>query len=104
MKEFITPSNHVNFLAKKVFNNLGNYEIVDGSIAYVGKDGGGPLENHSHEHKHLFIVVKGEAKIILDNETIIVKENQHYLVESNVKHSVWNNISDTTIMLGITLK
>ena len=30
--------------------------------------------------------------------------NNSYLVESNVSHSVWNNISDTTIMLGITLK
>lgn len=103
-KDFITPPNHVNFLAKKIFDNLGSYEILDGSIAYLDTNGGGPLKNHSHEHKHLFIVIKGQAKVILDSSEVIINENESYLVESNVSHSVWNNISDTTIMLGITLK
>jgi quercetin dioxygenase-like cupin family protein len=73
-------------------------EIIDGSIAYLEKDGSGPLELHTHEHNHLFIVVKGEAKIFLNNEKVIVHENESYLVKGCIPHSVWNNLSEATIM------
>lgn len=102
MKDFITPPNHVNFLAKKLFGNVG--EIIDGSIAYLEKQGGGPLENHTHEHDHLFIVVEGEAKIILREEIIIIKENESFLVNGEIPHSVWNNIDHKTVMMGISIK
>ena len=102
MTDFITPPNHINFLAKKLFTGMG--EIIDGSIAYLEKDGGGPSELHTHEHNHLFIVVKGEAKIILNNTTVIIKENESYLVEGAIPHSVWNNFSGTTVMIGISVK
>jgi mannose-6-phosphate isomerase-like protein (cupin superfamily) len=68
------------------------------------KDGGGPLEPHTHEYIHLFIVVKGEAKVLLDDKVIIVKENNSYLVEGSIPHSVWNNLTETTIMIGISVK
>jgi len=102
MKNFITPPNHVRFLAKKLFGNIG--EIIDGSIAYLEKQGGGPLENHTHEHNHLFIVTEGEAKIILGEEVIIVKENESYLVDGQIPHSVWNNTENKTVMIGISVK
>ena len=102
MNDFMTPPNHIHFLAKKLFANMG--EIIDGSIAYLEKDGGGPLEPHTHEHNHLFIVVKGEAKILLNNEIITVKENNSYLVDGSIPHSVWNNLAGTTIMIGISVK
>jgi mannose-6-phosphate isomerase-like protein (cupin superfamily) len=102
MKDFVTPPNHVNFLAKTLFANMG--EIIDGSIAYLDKNGGGPSELHTHEHNHLFIVVKGEAKILLGNEETIVKENESYLVKGSVPHSMWNNISETTIVVGLSIK
>lgn len=100
MKEFMTPPNHVNFLAKKLFNDMGR--IKDGSIAYLQKNGGGPTELHTHEHNHLFIVTKGEAKVILGVEEIIIKENESYLVKGKIPHSVWNNIDEETIMIGIS--
>lgn len=102
MNEFITPPNHINFLAKKLFQNVG--EIIDGSIAYLEKQGGGPLKNHTHEHNHLFIVTEGEAKIILNNEVVLVKKNESYLVKGNIPHSVWNNIDGNTVMIGISTK
>ena len=68
----------VNFLAKKLFSNMG--EIIDGSIAYLNINGGGPLELHTHEHNHLFIVVKGEAKIQYADSVVVIKENESYLV------------------------
>ena len=98
---FMTPPNHKNFLAKKLFAEMG--EIIDGSIAYLEKDGGDPSEPHTHEHNHLFIVVKGEAKILLNNETVIVRKNNSYLVQGSIPHSVWNNLTETTIMIGISV-
>ncbi len=102
MSNFITPPNHINFEAKKLFENVG--EIIDGSIAYLQKQGGGPLENHTHNHSHLFIVTQGEAKIILDNECIILRKDESYLVDGKIPHSIWNNLDDTTVMLGISVK
>lgn len=60
MGEFTTPHNHENFKAKKLFESVG--EIIDGSIAYISLNGGGPHKKHTHKHDHLFIVTKGEAK------------------------------------------
>lgn len=102
INDFITPPNHIKFLAKKLFGNCG--EILNGSIAYLQPNGGGPLEVHTHENDHLFIVVKGEAKVILDNETKVIHENESFIVKGNIPHSVWNNINNETIMIGITIK
>ena len=99
---FMTPPNHVNFKAKKLFAEMG--EIIDGSIAYMDLNGGGPTEPHTHEHNHLFIVVKGEAKLLLDKEVVILKKDQSYLVEGKIPHSVWNNIPEETVMIGISVK
>ena len=99
---FMTPPNHVNFKAKKLFAEMG--EIIDGSIAYMDLNGGGPTEPHTHEHNHLFIVVKGEAKLLLDKEVVILKKDQSYLVEGKIPHSVWNNIPEETVMIGILVK
>ena len=48
MDHFITPPNHIKFKAKKLFGAMGT--IIDGSIAYVDLNGGGPTEQHTHEH------------------------------------------------------
>ena len=57
----MTPPKYVNFHAKKLFGEMGR--IVDGSVAYIELNGGGPTELHTHEHNHLFIVTEGEARI-----------------------------------------
>ncbi len=103
MDNFITPKNHINFSAKKLFDKI-DMQIIDGSIAYLQKDGGGPTKAHTHEHDHLFIVTKGEAKILEGEKTIILHENESYLVKGNSSHSIWNNADDETIMIGISLK
>jgi len=38
-------------------------EIIDGAIAYMKLNVGGPVVKHTHPHNHLFIVVKGEARV-----------------------------------------
>lgn len=102
MSEFTTPPNHINFKAKKLFGEVG--EIIDGAVAYIDLNGGGPTTPHTHKHDHLFIVTKGEAKILLNEEEIILKENKSYLVRGEIPHSVWNNHSEETIMIGISVK
>ena len=46
MNEFITPPNHVNFKAKRLFGEMG--QIIDGSVAYIDLNGGGPIQRHTH--------------------------------------------------------
>ncbi len=102
MNDFITPPNHVEFKAKKLFGNVGN--IIDGSIAYINLNGGGPVEQHTHEHNHLFIVTKGEAKIKLADKEVIIKKDESFLVDGKIPHSVWNNVQGETVMIGISVK
>ena len=100
--DFMTPPKHVNFKAKKLFGEMG--KIKDGAIAYMQLQGGGPTEQHTHEHNHLFIVVKGEAKVLLDKEEVIIKENEAFLVKGRIPHSVWNNVESETVMIGISVE
>ena len=99
---FMTPPNHVNFEAKKLFGAVG--EILDGSIAYITLKGGGPTENHTHEHNHLFIVVKGEAKALQGEEEILIHQDEAFLVQGSIPHSVWSNTEEETVMIGISVR
>lgn len=99
---FVTPPNHIYFQSKKLFSDTG--QITDGSIAYLDPKGGGPLEVHTHEHNHLFIVVEGEAKILLDDKEIIIRKDESYLVDGSIPHAVWNNTNSVTKMVGISIK
>ncbi|BCI59530.1 cupin domain-containing protein [Solibaculum mannosilyticum] len=101
MDGFMTPPNHLDFKAKKLFDGMGS--ILDGSIAYVGINGGGPTTPHTHVHSHLFIVTKGQAKIVMDGREVIVKENESYFVDGKIPHSVWNNAATETVMIGISV-
>ena len=99
--EFITPPEHVNFLAKKLY---GNGQISDISIARMGKNGGGPVTVHTHSHGHFFIVTEGEAKIILGDDVVILRKNESFFVDGSIPHSVWNNRDEETVMIGINLE
>lgn len=101
MEDFVTPQDHINFKAKKLFDKCG--QIIDGSIARISLNGGGPTKMHTHEHNHLFIVTQGEAKILLEEKTVIVKKNESFLVKGKIPHSVWNNTDTETVMIGITV-
>lgn len=101
MPELKTPPNHVNFKAKKLFGEMG--QIMDGSLAYMDLNGGGPTQNHTHEHDHLFIVTEGEARICLGDREEILKKEETFLVDGRIPHSVWNNIEGQTVMIGISV-
>ena len=76
----MTPPKHVNFHAKKLFGEMGR--IVDGSVAYIELNGGGPTELHTHEYNHLFIVTEGEARIQLGDETVIIHKMKPSLLKA----------------------
>lgn len=102
MSEYMTPPDHINFKAKKLFGGMG--EIIDGAVAHILPGGGGPQSVHTHSHSHLFIVTEGEAKILYGDETVILKKDESFLVDGKVPHSVWNNTDKETTMIGISVK
>ena len=99
---FMVPPKHINFEAKKLFGEMG--QIIDGAIAYINLKGGGPTEQHTHEHNHLFIVVKGEAKVLLGDEEVIIHQDEAFWVRGSIPHSVWSNQDDETVMIGISVR
>ena len=78
--------------------------IIDGAVAYIDLDGGGPTEPHIHDHNHLFIVTEGEARILLGEREVVVHKDEAFLVDGTIPHSVWNNVNGVTKMIGITVK
>lgn len=102
MKEgFITPPEHIDFEPPKLFGDTGR--IIDGAIAYLSPGGGGPVKQHTHRHNHMFIVVKGEAKVLLGDQTVIIRRDESFLVKGEIPHSVWNNSDGETVMIGINV-
>ena len=99
--QFLTPPHHVNFKAAKLMDDCGN--IKDISLAYIDENGGGPTQEHTHIHDHLFTVIDGEAKIILGDSFKIIKKGESFLVKGNIPHSVWNNCAKQCVMLGVNL-
>lgn len=101
MENFKTPPDHIAFLAKKLFGECGR--IIDGSVAYIEPDGGGPAHPHTHEHSHLFIVVSGEIVIRTPEENLVVRSNESSLVRGTTEHSVWNRTAEKAVVIGISV-
>lgn len=99
---FITPEGHRGFLAKKLFDEMG--DIHWGAIAYIEKNGGGPENNHTHSDYHLFIVVDGEVRIISGDKEILAGKNQAVFVDGMIPHSIWNNGDQTATVIKISTK
>jgi mannose-6-phosphate isomerase-like protein (cupin superfamily) len=100
--QFITPPDHINLRAKRLCENIG--EIMDVSLAYVGPEGGGPLQPHTHDYDHLFIVVEGQAKAVFEDGEAIIDREEALLVEGSRPHAVWNNGASVAVMINITVK
>lgn len=101
-EKFFTPPDHVGFKAKKLF--CVESKGIDGSIAYIDKNGGGPTKQHTHEHNHLFVVTQGQAKVLLGDKVVVIKKDESFLVDGKKPHSVWNDFDGQTVMIGITIK
>ena len=97
MKDFNPVPDHVDFDAKRLFENAG--ALQDGSIIYAKPNGGGPTKDIPHNHNHLFIVIKGEAKVIVEGKESIIPENECATIPGKVSHSIWNNSSENDLIM-----
>ena len=100
-KDFITPPGHAKFLAKKLFDGMG--EIKWGALAYIEPGGGGPAGNHTHPEGHIFIVTEGEATVMLEDKAHLVGKDTMFFVPGNVPHSIWNRGSRTVKVIKISV-
>ena len=60
------------------------------------------LQKHNHRSEH-WIVLKGEADIVIDNKIMLLKESESAFVPANVKHKITNNLSEPLIILETQL-
>ena len=89
MKEFITPPDHIHFLAKKLFADCG--EIIGHLLLYLEK---AVVDLLLYILTSIIICSLWSAgkRVELDGEIRIVDANESFLVNGHIPHSVWNNM------------
>ena len=60
------------------------------------------LQKHKHRSEH-WIVLKGEADIVIDNKIMLLKESESAFVPATKKHKITNNLSQPLIILETQL-
>ncbi len=60
------------------------------------------LQKHNHRSEH-WIVLKGEADIVIDTKIMLLKESESAFVPANLKHKITNNLSEPLIILETQL-
>ena len=60
------------------------------------------LQKHKHRSEH-WIVLNGEADIVIDNKIMLLKESESAFVPANKKHKITNNLSQPLIILETQL-
>ena len=60
------------------------------------------LQKHKHRSEH-WIVLNGEADIVIDNKIMLLKESESAFVPANKKHKITNNLSQPLIILELSL-
>tara|TARA_Y100000022_G_scaffold148559_1_gene130245 strand:- start:8 stop:379 length:372 start_codon:yes stop_codon:yes gene_type:complete len=60
------------------------------------------LQKHNHRSEH-WIVLKGEADIVIDTKIMLLKESESAFVPANMKHKITNNLSEPLIILETQL-
>ena len=60
------------------------------------------LQKHNHRSE-LWIVLKGEADIVIDTKIMLLKESESAFVPANMKHKITNNLSQPLIILETQL-
>ena len=102
MKDFVAPPYNLLLLTKDLFGIC--RERVVCSITFHEATGGGPPNQHTHEHSHVFIIIEGQTKVLMDSAEKIVNPNESILVDGGIPHSVWNNTDSRTVMRGISIR
>ena len=92
---------------KNVVNKpWGSFEIIDEGEKYTVKKitvhPGGLLSLQSHEHRsEHWLIVEGNAEVIIENKTYNLKENQHIFIPQGAKHRLSNKGDQKLIVIEI---
>jgi mannose-6-phosphate isomerase-like protein (cupin superfamily) len=68
----------------------------------VGHEGGGPEPRHTHPHDHIFIIVEGEAKVVIGDEEHLLGSQQAIHITGTIPHAIWNVGPGELKMVGIS--
>ena len=60
------------------------------------------LQKHKQRSEH-WIVLNGDADIVIDNKLMLLKESESAFVPANKKHKITNNLSQPLIILETQL-
>lgn len=99
---FITPEGHRGFLAKKLFDEMG--DIHWGRDCLHREKRRRPRKQPYAQRQPPFIVVDGEVRIISGDKEILAGKNQAVFVDGMTPHSIWNNGDQTATVIKISTK
>ena len=82
----------------------GSFEIINKGKKYTVKkiivNQGGQLSLQSHEHRsEHWLIVEGNAEVIIKDQTYKLKENQHIFIPKGAKHRLSNNGDQKLIVI-----
>ena len=86
----------------------GNYQIIEKSKNYVVKrilvnpDGMLSLQSHDHRSEH-WVIVKGQAEVLLGEENFTLKVNENIFIPSKSKHRLTNKQNEDLIVIEVWL-
>ena len=93
--------NHKDFMAKTIPSPL--EASTDVLLAEIAVGGGGPIEEATHEHDHIFIVLVGQITVDIAGAKYIVEEEHSIYVEGQIPHSIWNTGDKTARVIGVNI-
>ena len=89
-----------------VLKPWGSFQIIEESIKYVIKKiivkpkGSLSLQSHKYRSEH-WIVVQGQAEVILNEDTKTLNANENIYIPVEAKHRLTNNTSEDLIIVEV---
>jgi len=93
--------NHKGFIAKLIPSPF--EASTDVRLAEIAVEGGGPIEETTHEHDHIFIVLEGQITVDIAGAKYLVEEEHSIYVEGQIPHSIWNTGNKTAHVIGVNI-
>ena len=84
----------------------GSFQVIEEGDKYtlkrltVKKGGRLSLQSHNHRSEH-WVVVQGEAEVILGDKNLKLKENENIYIPVNTKHSLANKKERELIIIEV---
>ena len=84
----------------------GSYQVIEAGEKYIIKrmivKPGGKLSLQSHQHRlEHWVVVKGEAKVTIEEDITILRSGEYILVPFQAKHRLANDYSEDLVVIEV---